>query len=260
MPSDSYTSLKRLGSCDCTSKATLFVGEQALLRHASLPSSVGGSISWVDGYAVTADQTTPTASASPSETATVGSVAAGFTALPTTAAATSIAAFTQAPGSGSGSGSDNSSLSMGAKAGIAVGSIGAAMSVLAIAVVVFLHRRKKRGGQTEHSKAPSQDDSPEPPTPMVDGNDCMAPPAYSGHKAELSGDGVTVNTQLMTPRIRSSPSAVTSPALTPEMAHSEFGERRMSLVSELSNNDDGQRGVYTIAPPGGMTPIAELQG
>lgn len=56
------------------------------------------------------------------------------------------------------------------------------------------------------------------------------------------------------------PSTISAPGLTPEMVQSEFGDRRMSLVSELSNNDDGPRGMYTMSNQSGMAPIAELQG
>lgn len=141
-----------------------------------------------------------------------------------------------------------------------MGSIGAVLSVLAIAVMVFLHQRRKRGGQGDQSEALPHDKIPGTPTVMIDGNENMAPPAYSGHKAELPGNGTTISIQAVSPRLRSTPSTVSGLALTPEMAHSELGERRMSLVSELSNNDDGQRGLYTIASPTGMAPIAELQG
>lgn len=95
---------------------------------------------------------------------------------------------------------------------------------------------------------------------MTDGNDGVAPPAYSGHKAELPGCSIVVSTQALSPMFQSTPSTISRPALTPEMAQSEFGQRRMSLVSELSNNDDGPRVLYTMPPQAGMAPIAELQG
>lgn len=319
VPSSAYTTLKRLGTCDCTDKATLFVAGQALLRHASIPSTVGGTISWVSGYAVTSAETTSTSTASSSfsETATAGSTATDSAASSTTYTTSTAAAAKQTAfgGSGSGSqsgseshsGSENTSLSTGAKAGIAVGSIGAVLSVLAMAVVLFVYRRRKRGGQSEepssassshpaHSPSPPNGKGPESPTVMMDENDGMAPPAYptySGYKAELpagdnaaintysttprlrstpsmmsgpvstpemAGDSATINTVCTSPRLRSSPSTVLGPALTPEMAHSEFGDRRMSLVSELSSFDGAYRGSHTMVNQAGMTPIAELQG
>lgn len=269
VPADAYTSLRRMGTCDCTSKATLFVGEQALLRHASLPSSVGGTISWEDGYAVTAAAETTSSSSSSSPAATAGSAATGSSAsatTTTTSAAATAATGTQAASSSSGDGGADSSpsLSTGAKAGIAVGAIGAVLSVLAIAVMVFLHRRRRRGDpKGEYSEAPPPPHDKVPGTPtvmMTDGNDGMAPPAYpaySGHKAELPGSSLSVVTttqQALSPGLRSTPSTVSR-------AQSEFGERRMSLVSELSNNDDGPRVLYQAMPTqAGMAPISELQG
>lgn len=255
MPSDSYTTLERLGSCDCTSKATLFIGEQALTRHASLPSSVGGTISWVEGYAVTAADTTSTSSAS--QTVATGSGETGSTASATATMASA--------SSGSGSNSGGSSISVGAKAGIAVGAIGGVLSIIAIAVAIFLHRRRKRGGRDgkgeptsapASASAPPPEKSPAAPLLMSHGNESAAPPAYSGYKAELPADDYTTNMLGVTPSIRTPGSQHSELEVTPEMTQSEFGgERRLSLVSELSSSDDGPRGV-----PRRMTAIAELQG
>lgn len=241
--SDSYTSLERLASCDCTSKATLFVGQQALTRHASLPSSVGGTISWVSGYAFTASETGSTRSVGIYSTSATG---AGLTR--TTAPVTATETLAAAGGSSSGS---SGSLSAGAKAGITVGAIGIALAVAAMAVMMILHRRRRRVNKGCYALAPPEEGHPQVPVIASDGNHGQAPPAYSGYMTELPSDDSVM------PKAHGPGSPYMG--LTPDMAQSEFGSRRVSMVSELSN-DDSNMGVFTSAPQPSMTSIAELPG
>ncbi|KUI71191.1 hypothetical protein VM1G_06994 [Cytospora mali] len=253
VPTSAYTSLERLGSCDCTSKATLFRDRQALLRHASVPRTVGGTISWVSGYEVTAATTTPGLS-SPASTGLSAGTASS------TGSGAAFASATGAAASTTGSGS----LSAGVRAGIAVGSVGAALSVLAVAVMAVLHRRRRRGngsGGEGGDILPTASAGPgvEPYQSQVtvaqtlNGAGRMPPPAYSGYKTELPADESVMPKSLQT----RSP----HPGLTPEMSQSEFEDRPMSTVSELSSSPDmGKRSRMGDPVYHTMASIAELQG
>ncbi|ROW09065.1 hypothetical protein VMCG_03003 [Cytospora schulzeri] len=264
VPSSASTTLQRLGTCDCDGKATLFIDEQALLRHASVPQTTGGSISWVKGYEVTAKASSTSAKTTSHSSSSSSSLAAstgGTWSDGGAAAATGTGAAAADSGDGGGS-----SLSGGAIAGIAIGSVGAVLSVIAIAVMLFLHRRSRRraedaGGETggDRSGAPAPAAPMEPgPTrveavqSMEDVSGGVPPPAYSGFKTELPADESVMPKSLRTLSGR--------PGTTPDMSQSEFGDRPMSMVSELSSTEGGERPrlgspVYPV-----MASISELQG
>ncbi|ROW09171.1 hypothetical protein VPNG_05738 [Cytospora leucostoma] len=267
VPESAYTSLRRLGDCDCDGKATLFVDEQALLRHASLPGSVGGSISWVSGYEVTAAAASTrtsaagTRSTTASATATAGSTAGAGTAAASSSSPTGAVVVGQAN-------SSSGSLSAGAKAGIAVGSVGAVLSVLAVAVAVFLHRRRRRGsnnggggggGNAGGVDGYSPVAAAAPPGGQVvaaeQAGGMIAPPAYTGFKTELPADESVVpkGAQAQTP----------SPLLlgvTPELGSSEFRGSAPSMVSELSSDEGADRSRLNSPVYPTLVSIAELEG
>lgn len=254
VPTSAYTSLERLpGSCDCDDKATLFVGEQALTRHASLPESTGGTISWVEGFAVTAAATTGMdASASRASTSRSG----------TATASASSSATAEATSRG---------LSAGTKAKIAGSVVGVTLLITIMALLAFLHKRKKAA----NGIGMSESTHPGGGTLLVkvDGN---PPPAYSdGRPMELeatalkqipgtatelaAGDSVTHST---TPDIRSTSTLGGS---TSELAPSEFGDtRRHSMVSEMSHSSENEGLFISSAPasppPPNMPSISELPG
>ncbi|KUI52835.1 hypothetical protein VP1G_00081 [Cytospora mali] len=263
VPTSAYTSLERLGSCDCTSKATLFRDGQALLRHASVPKTVGGTISWVSGYEVTAAEST-TAAVTTTKT-TSGLTSSAITGLSAgTASSTGSVATSASATGGAVSTTGDGSLSAGVKAGIAVGSVGAALSVLAVAVMLFLHRRRRRGNSSggEGGEVPPTASAGPGVGPYqsqvtvaqtLDGAGGMPPPAYSGFKTELPADESVMPKSL---RTQSS-----HPGLTPEMSQSEFGDRPMSTVSELSSSPEmGERSRMGSPVYHTMASIAELQG
>lgn len=254
VPSSASTAPQRLGSCDCDGKSTLFIDQQALLRHASIPETVGGSISWVEGYEVTAAATSTSATRTAAVSSTA-SLAAGTGSSGGAVAATGTATAV------SGGGGGGSSLSAGAKAGIAVGSVGAVLSVLAMAVMVFLHRRSRRraaagGIGGDNNTAAGAMAAEEQPGPGVeDASGGVPPPAYSGFKTELPADE-----SAMPKSLRVSGGSLLPGANTPEMSQSEFGDRPMSMVSELSSTEGGERSRLgsPVYPP--MASISELQG
>ncbi|ROW02967.1 hypothetical protein VSDG_01797 [Cytospora chrysosperma] len=267
VPASASTAPQRLGTCGCDGKATLFIDGQALLRHASVPATAGGSISWVKGYAVTSAKATSASSTSSglsSSSSSPSSTGATVSRSTGSAAATATGA-----GTGPGATSGGNSLSAGAKAGIAVGSVAAVLAVLAIAVMIFLHRRSRRkadaggdnggGGGDTDGYVPTGPGGPargqaEAMQSVEDASGGVPPPAYSGFKTELPADESAMPKSLRSPSIR--------PGVTPEMSQSEFGDRPMSMVSELSSSatEGGERSrvgspVYPV-----MASISELQG
>lgn len=259
VPANASTSLRRLGTCDCDGKATLFVDGQALLRHASIPETAGGTISWVEGYAVTAAASSTTSKTTRSSVSSSSTTSAGVGATGSSGGAAAATGAAVAGGATSGGGS----LSGGAKAGIAVGCVGAVLSVLAMAVMVFLHRRSRRraealaqaggeaGGAGGNSSRPCEAAAEAEAIRTVDASGGVPPPAYSGFKTELPADE---------PAVAAKVGAAST--TTPEMAESEFGgDRPMSMVSELSSNEGGgdrSRLGSPVYPA--MASISELQG
>ncbi|CAN8104655.1 unnamed protein product [Discula destructiva] len=257
VPASAYTSLERLpGTCGCDGKTALFSGQQALTRHASLPESVGSTISWVEAYTVTAF------AASAMETSPNPASTSAISTQMATATESASSSSTTAVGTSGGG------LSAGNKATIAGSVVGGLLVLAIIALMVFLHKRRQgpwtgteKGTGTGGTTVVNVNENPPPAYSDWRPSELEAiAPKFAARATELAADDSNSGSTTPNRPVTRSPVGI-----TPEMAPSEFGNAyRHSLVSDMSHNDE-HGGLFISSAPATppmhrMQSISELPG
>ncbi|KAI1154607.1 hypothetical protein F4825DRAFT_163170 [Nemania diffusa] len=214
-------------NCKCSEDTVLFQDSPMLANIASLPQSLGGTISWFPGHEPTSITTTNTASTTSTQATSTTSISSSSsdTAVGSTAT-TSAPSNTTPPTAG---------LSAGAKAGIGIGSVfGAALIISLIALAATLWRRKAKKKEMPTSQPPLPTVQVDPVQGQPSG---PHPPVFSGFKAELPADEPRSASTLSPSSIPNSP---TPPGLSPTSRQYQpyrpgvYGDTRHSNVSQLS--------------------------
>ncbi|KAI0102044.1 hypothetical protein GGR51DRAFT_301757 [Nemania sp. FL0031] len=234
-------------NCKCSEDAVLFQDKPMLENVASLPKSLGGTISWFPNHkptTITKTNTSSTTSSHATRPTSISSASSGHTAPSTTPTPTSPNAAPPVH-----------ELSTGEKAGIGVGSAFGAIVVIclvAIAVVLFRRRAQKKEISSSQPSVPtiaheSAQGDPSGPNSSV----------FSGFKAELPADEPRSASTMAVSSIHSPLTPAQSPPHSPAPHQYQpyrpgvYGNNRHSNVSQLSTGTHGysESLVSAMSPP-----------
>ncbi|KAI1113933.1 hypothetical protein F5Y14DRAFT_462055 [Nemania sp. NC0429] len=264
-------------NCKCSKDTVLFQDNPMLANIASLPLSLGGTISWFPGHTPTGTpDTTSTTSHRETQSTTISTASSSDSPAESTTLPTPTSSTTTPPVAG---------LSVGEKAGIGIGSaFGAIIIGCLIAIAVILQRRKAK-----KKEAPGPQPTvipPIEPDPTQHQHEPNLPgsPLFNGYKAELPADEPRSASTMAPSSIHSSPGPVPSPHLSPPLHQVQYlpyrpgvyGDNRYSTISEMSSGTHGgysESLVSTLSPappsaaterpkagPGQPDTIHEVQG
>ncbi|GAW17095.1 hypothetical protein ANO14919_065450 [Xylariales sp. No.14919] len=214
-------------NCKCSKDTILFQDKPTLENIASLPSELGGTISWFPRHEPTTTILTETSTQSTHST-TISSVGSDSSIASSPPTPTSSAVVPAATG-----------LSTGEKAGIAVGgALGAVAVGCLIIIAVILYKRKSTKKESPGSlpflpTIESHHTEPEPSVPSFS-------PLGGGFKAELPADEppsastMAPSSVASSPNLAQSPAQSTSPRQYQPYRPGATGIRRHSDISQLS--------------------------
>ncbi|KXJ90787.1 hypothetical protein Micbo1qcDRAFT_225662 [Microdochium bolleyi] len=248
--------------CNCDGKQPLFTNSATLKQVAGLPLGLSSSISWVSGSTPTATSPTVTPSASSAPTsATSASTNGGSSSAMSSAMSsnTSVTAPAQTASDGSGSG-----LSQGATIGIGVGCGVGALLLIAVGVIAWMLRRRRRADEHRSVKSSpggrgSGEMSSLPDRPVstwqgsnAGGAGAMDSPVMSGFKSELPAHDLP-----RPPPAELDSTATPDPSLSPSVG----GARTVSPTTTMAHNHTGTTygGENGAAKNTIQGPIAELE-
>ncbi|KAI0202033.1 hypothetical protein F4808DRAFT_92814 [Astrocystis sublimbata] len=211
-------------NCKCSEDTILFQDKPRLDNIASLPQSLGGTISWFPGHEPTT-ATSSTTSTRGTSSITISTTGSTPTSTSNTQTPTSSAVVPLSEG-----------LSAGEKAGIGVGSAFGALALICLITIIVILRRRMAGTKEEASSQPR--------LPTVesnhfhDGRHTPNTPMLSGYKAELPADEPrTASTVPLSP-LPVSPISTFSPTPSPSPYQpyrpGRHGDNRYSNVSQMS--------------------------
>ncbi|ORY62594.1 uncharacterized protein BCR38DRAFT_372584 [Pseudomassariella vexata] len=275
------TSLTRLphSSCDpyCSS-IPVYVGSKTLSAYATVPSRAGGTIIWTNGF-------DPNTLKAPKSTTTSQSATESSQQVSTSASASSQTTSTSIPTTSAHS--DDNSLSTGAKAGIGIGSVGAALFfVVAILLGLLVRRRRRKNRENNNSHytmPPDQQSGYYDPNTTAGPHSSPPQGPYEGFKSELPADAPVRHASSPLFKVDGNSILSQSPHLStgtgtsnsPYQAYSPYNEG--STISDASTLPGGGGGYARHVSPqttgelqgspppgqgghGAMAPIQELQG
>lgn len=267
--------------CECNdTNPVLFTDYHDLVRTAVLPTTAGGTITFVNGHqpsTIAIAATTTVTPVFPSSGTTLSSTISQTSDETSGAASTTISAD-EAPG-----------LATGTKVGIGAGVAGAALLFGVVAVLAWLLRRRNKKEDREaysQPQHPAEQDlassAKSPTVPSIDPSPIT--PGFGGFKAELAADGPASGGTLVSPMSLISPGYPQFQgqhrqyeAYNPDL-HGNYSQYASSGGAMSPPRDTIYGSVHSVSPqhtgasqnhiPGGaersgqtsMTPIAELQG
>ncbi|KAI8633837.1 hypothetical protein F5Y19DRAFT_489283 [Xylariaceae sp. FL1651] len=231
-------------NCICSPDKVLFQDGPMLENIASLPQSLGGTISWYPNHkptAITASKMSPQATLS---TTTTG------------ASSSDLAQPSQTISTANSTAPTSSRLSIGQEAGMGVGiGLGVVIVVsLVVAIAMFLHKKRKSKAEDNPQATPSPSS---PPTVQEDPPRQPSPP-YIGYKAELPADEPLSASTMATTSMPSTPTSSLYPgkrqykAYNPRI-HGSYSERS-STFSQLPSPIFGQGHSPASSPASLHTP------
>ncbi|KAI1751764.1 hypothetical protein F4782DRAFT_531273 [Xylaria castorea] len=215
-------------NCKCSKDTILFQDKPRLDNIASLPRSLGGTISWFPNY----EPTTAISTYTPSTTATRTTYS---TVVSTTSSDDPTGLSPQTPTS-SAAAPPASGLSIGEKAGIGVGGAFGALALIVIAAILQRRKVKSKENQGSQPSLPTMEPGPVQYGPHIPGSSVLG-----GFKAELPADEPRSASTIATSSVPSSPMSIQSP--TPSRYHpyhpGVYRNNRTSNVSQLSSGTQG---------------------
>ncbi|KAI1187292.1 hypothetical protein F5B17DRAFT_327142 [Nemania serpens] len=222
-------------NCKCSADTILFQDKPMLENIASLPLSLGGTISWFPRHTPTettlsTDAPSTTSRHETQSTTITSGVSSSDHPVESTTPSTPTSSTAAAPVAGP---------SVGEKAGIGIGSaFGAIVIGCLIAIVMILQRRKAKKKETVPG--------PQPTLPAIEPDPVQSQVAgLNGFKAELPADEPRSASTMAPSSIHSSPTPIPSPHYPPVMRQYQpyrpgvYADNRYSTVSEISSGTHG---------------------
>ncbi|KAI1167700.1 hypothetical protein F5B18DRAFT_399109 [Nemania serpens] len=238
-------------NCKCSRDTILFQDKPMLENIASLPLSLGGTISWFPRHAPTETAVSTddpsTTSLHETQSTVISTISSSDHPAESTTLPTPTSSTAAPPVDG---------LSVGEKAGIGIGSaFGAIVIGCLIAIAVILQRRKAKKKEILPGPQPTLPTiEPDPTQHEAAGHGSSQ---FNGFKAELPADEPRSASTVALSSIHSSPTPAQSPAHSPALRQYQpyrpglYNENRYSTVSEMSSGTHGysESLVSAVSPP-----------